>query len=355
MKYLFFDIECASVRGGSKMCSFGYVLADENLNIIESDDIIMNPKCVWDLYALNHILAHPKEYYESFPSFDEQYDRIKNLFAEDTIALGHGVTNDVRFINDDCKRYKLPYIDFVFYDGADIYKEFENAKYQKSLSKVSEQLSSHKQGDKHESKEDAILVYEYMKEICKQMEASIEELLPIVKKCRGENKNGNWVYHSNRQSKQKKPKDRGKLYEYFAMYAVPNEERCNLFLKDKKVAISSHYEKGRLKEMLYIIQLIVNHGGKYTFKGEDADLFVKYQVDELGMIEWCPREEKVDEAIEKGKKIRKVNLNEFLYALGYDENKIEDNYLNAVERVKKIIKKEEIKKEKKKQAKAKTL
>ena len=143
--------------------------------------------------------------------------------------------------------------------------------------------------------------------------------------------------------------------EYFAMYAVPSEERCNLFLKDKKVAISSSYEKGRLKEMLYIIQLIVNHGGKYTFKGENADLFVKYSKDESGMVEWCPREEKVDEAIEKGKKIRKVNLDEFLYALGYDESEVEDNYLKAVERVKKIIRKEETKKEKKKQERAKSL
>ena len=36
MKYLFFDVECANVHHGSKMCSFGYVLTDENLNIIES-------------------------------------------------------------------------------------------------------------------------------------------------------------------------------------------------------------------------------------------------------------------------------------------------------------------------------
>lgn len=355
MKYLFFDIECASVRKGSKMCSFGYVLADENLNIIDSDDILMNPKCEWDFYALEHILAHSKEYYESFPSFDEQYDRIKSLFSGDVIALGHGVTNDARFINDDCKRYKLPYIDFVFYDGADIYKEFGNDKYQKSLSKVSEELSSHKQGEKHESKEDAILVYEYMKEICNRLGATMEELLPLVKKCRGENKNGNWIYHSNKKAKQKKPKDRGKLYEYFAMYAVPTEERPNLFLKDKKVAISSNYEKGRLKEMLYIIQLIVNHGGKYTFKAKEADVFVEYIDNKTGYIEWDERCEEVDNEIEKGHKIRKVKLEDFLYALGYDENKIEENYLKAVERVKKIIRKEEIKKEKKKQEKVKSL
>ena len=77
MKYLFFDIECASVRNGSKMCSFGYVLTDENLNIIEENDIMINPKSEWDFYALKHILAHSKEYYESFPDFNTQYEKIK--------------------------------------------------------------------------------------------------------------------------------------------------------------------------------------------------------------------------------------------------------------------------------------
>ena len=62
MKYLFFDVECASVHRGSKMCSFGYVLTDENLKIIDSKDIMINPNSEWDWYALEHILAHPKEY-----------------------------------------------------------------------------------------------------------------------------------------------------------------------------------------------------------------------------------------------------------------------------------------------------
>ena len=44
MKYLCFDIEsCDGGRGGS-LCSFGYCIADGNFNIIESDDILVNPK-----------------------------------------------------------------------------------------------------------------------------------------------------------------------------------------------------------------------------------------------------------------------------------------------------------------------
>ena len=173
MKYLFFDIECASVHKGSKICSFGYVITDESLNVLESDDIIVHPNSEWDWYALANILAHSKEYYESYPFFDKQYEIIKKLFNDDVIAFGHGIINDVRFLNDDCRRYNLPYIHFNFYDCADIYKEFENDKEVKSLAKVSNEIGEHKQGKKHESKQDAFLVYEYTKEMCEQMNTTL--------------------------------------------------------------------------------------------------------------------------------------------------------------------------------------
>ena len=44
MKYLFFDIECSNCFNGvGKMCEFGYVLVDENLQVITADDIPMSP------------------------------------------------------------------------------------------------------------------------------------------------------------------------------------------------------------------------------------------------------------------------------------------------------------------------
>jgi len=343
MKYLFFDIECASSRNSSKMCSLGYVLSDENFNIIETDDIMMNPKGEWDFYALEHILAHDKEYYESFPSFEQHYDKIKGLF-DGAVGIGHAVINDVRFLNNDCRRYKLPCIDFTFYDGADIYKAFENAKDTKSLAKVSAILGSHTQGEKHESKEDALLVYEYIREICKRLGTNLDGLLPLVKKCRGENKKGIYKYRSQVESKVKKEKDRGKLYEYFVKNVKPNEQCDNKILEGKKICVSQNYEKGRLKEMLLIVQLIKNLGGTYTFDLGSCDVFVKYDLISDGCIEWCESEEVVDEAIENGARIKKVELGKFLEAIGYDESKLESNYIEAVNLLKSIMAKEKNKK-----------
>ena len=68
MKYLFFDIECANrdETGRNQIYSFGYLLTDENLNVIETEkDIVINPDVEqWDWYVVKHMLAYPKRYVE---------------------------------------------------------------------------------------------------------------------------------------------------------------------------------------------------------------------------------------------------------------------------------------------------
>lgn len=340
MKYLFFDIECASVHHGCKMCSFGYVLTDEFLNIIESKDIMINPKSEWDWYTVKKILAYPKEYYESFPSFDKQYEKISSLFKGEVIAFGHGVTNDVRFLNDDCKRYSLPFIDCLFYDCADIYKEFENNKEVKSLAKVSKEIGEHEQKEKHESKQDAMLVYEYTKEICEQMNVSLKELLTLVPNCKGQNKKGNCSYRNTNKKPKPQNKDAGRLYECFIENVEKNEEYKDKFLMNKKIAISSYYERKNFKQMLLIIQLITNLGGVYVTSGRDADVYVTFQGNKNNE-NYCNRELEVDERIDNGEDIEKLNIYEFLGIIGYDEDEVENNYKNVCKRIVKIIRKEE--------------
>lgn len=41
MKYLSFDIECCD---GQHICEFGYVLIDEQFNVLERDCITINPE-----------------------------------------------------------------------------------------------------------------------------------------------------------------------------------------------------------------------------------------------------------------------------------------------------------------------
>lgn len=75
MKYLFLDVECANCENGrGKIYSIGYIIADDDLNIVENEkDLIINPDIeAWDLYVVKNILAYPKKDVEEQPKFNEQ-------------------------------------------------------------------------------------------------------------------------------------------------------------------------------------------------------------------------------------------------------------------------------------------
>ena len=45
MNYIFYDIECANCQNGqAKICSFGYVVTDESINVLEKRDVVINPR-----------------------------------------------------------------------------------------------------------------------------------------------------------------------------------------------------------------------------------------------------------------------------------------------------------------------
>lgn len=120
--YLYFDIESANCYGGEgHICSFGYVICDSNFNILEMDDIVMNPRAEFDpgLFGENSRcrLAYTEEEFLSQPDFEHYYERIKNLLTEPGRKnVGFAVENDVGFIVCACHHFKLPQIGFHAYD-----------------------------------------------------------------------------------------------------------------------------------------------------------------------------------------------------------------------------------------------
>lgn len=115
--YLFFDIECANCFGGvGKMCSFGYVLTDSDFNILESDDIVMNPECEFDWYLFSGkgaTLAYDREYFRKQPSFPAFYEKIRSLLSRpDNQNFVFGEINDVGFVVTAVERYGCQWFDF---------------------------------------------------------------------------------------------------------------------------------------------------------------------------------------------------------------------------------------------------
>ena len=122
MKYLFFDIECACVyKNVAKMCAFGYVLTDENFQVLAREDILMDPRGKFHLTDRKGreglVLPYEYEDFKKHPTFPARYSRIKALLEDrESVVCGHATLNDVNYLNLETKRYKLPSFRFSFHD-----------------------------------------------------------------------------------------------------------------------------------------------------------------------------------------------------------------------------------------------
>lgn len=187
MKYLFFDIECANRL--NKICEFGYVLTDENFNILKKDDIPMSPgnkqnkndqfkntKFNW---------AYDKDYYFECPKFPCYYESLKTLFEDkNTLIFGWAVNNDIIYLGSEFKRYKFEPFSYQVYD---IQKIMEYCSKKKSgLTNAFKNLCPKNEFVKlqpHLSKDDAYMSMRVLQEMLKKLEISVNEIIEICPEC----------------------------------------------------------------------------------------------------------------------------------------------------------------------------
>lgn len=179
-KYLFFDIECSN---GHDICSIGYCIVDENLHILETRDIIINPENRFILSPSGKRpkieLAYPEELFYKQNNFAYYYEEIKTLMEErNYILLGHSVRSDLFFLNFACKRYKLPKLKIKAYDTQKMFKIIYNRPHAESLENILKQLEVDTSNlTFHRSCDDAKATFYVAKEICWQKDISLDELL----------------------------------------------------------------------------------------------------------------------------------------------------------------------------------
>ena len=81
-----------------------------------------------------------------------------------------------------------------------------------------------------------------------------------------------------------------------------------------------NYEENHFREILSIIQLLVNHGATYKLKASLNDIFVTYpMVNDDGSERYCSRLNYVKDAINEGKNIQIITLDELLKILNVNE------------------------------------
>ncbi len=181
-QFVFFDCECANTFDGiGKICSLGYVITDDELNIIESQDVVINPECEFDWYLFSGKggckLAYSKDYFRVKPNFAAYYKEIKKLFTTgNRLIAGFAVGNDVGFVNSACQRYNENYINIRAFDFMPLLEQHYGQ--HKKLSEWAEFFGVNvAKYQSHKSVDDAIMTMLCMKKFCIEQKITPEQLM----------------------------------------------------------------------------------------------------------------------------------------------------------------------------------
>ena len=284
MKYLFFDIECSNCFNGvGKMCEFGYVLTDENFNIIKRGDIPMSPgkgrDCKFYLKGRKHEkdleLAYEYDYYFSQPEFPFFYNQIKSLMEDPgTICFAYSMDNDIPHLHHACTRYKLQPFNYECYDVQKLVAVYLEKKGQMSLKNACLRIvgpNSTVKLQEHLSRDDAEMERLIFEAICILTKTDSNVLLDQSQFART-----NSVEHMQRvkeRGKRKRLKTAG--HELYNSLAVPDEEL------DKPENIGRRYNisgelKSDLNALKVTITLIQHKNGILCNKISKSDYFIAY-------------------------------------------------------------------------------
>ena len=93
--------------------------------------------------------------------------------------------------------------------------------------------------------------------------------------------------------------ENAKLFVKYLSAIQPKKTRKPPLLSGHTVTVSLGYQRYHFNEMLYLVQMIVNEGGRYTLSTRDADLLFTYDCGE----EADKRLETANEMIARGEEI----------------------------------------------------
>ena len=286
MRYLAFDIECCD---GKHICEFGYVITDEKFNIIQKSVITINPESKFNLVgrpgSRDLYLSFSEEQYYNSPIFTTYYDEIKSLLEyPEQIVLGHAVGNDADFLRTACKRYKLSYINFQFFDSQKAYSEYTNKKKRVSLENAENEMSLEKSKMLHKSDDDALLSLRLVQAMCQNLEISLMQLMVLYPTACGSSRNHMIRYtgdslkemllalDNNPESLSNRKKK--ECIKKFNECIVAEGDIIKSQLNGKSYCFGQKFEMENIKLALILMQLMKNHDCSYNAKVAENNLYI---------------------------------------------------------------------------------
>lgn len=289
VKLAFFDIECAGVhKNMAKICVFGYVLCDENFNILEKEDILINPRGRFELTDRKGEkgIKLPYDYkeFKSHPAFPAVYGRIKSLLEdEDCLVIGHAVLNDVKYLNLETKRFRLPSFSFRFIDSQLLFMAHKNDfSRQYGLEYIAEDLNV--EFTPHRAVDDAYATMRVTEALCREHSCSLSALAQELGIKAGSISNysiyrpqskGMKAYNAERTA-QKAARSRARI-KFFDNLSRKRLRRGGA-LGGATFTFSKNIEDS-VEISIPLVNKIYELGGRYSSHPEECNYYVKSKID----------------------------------------------------------------------------
>lgn len=331
MNYLSFDIECCN---GVNLCEFGYVLFDENFNVLEKKCITINPRHKFRLSdrgdGRDMELAFPQSVYECSPEFSYYYDELKKLLTcKNNVVLGFSVRNDKRFLYSACKKYKLPSFEFDCTDIQLLYRAYVGESNLSSVSKIVAKLGL-SQIVIHKSDDDAMAVVEILKFMSNEQNIKLPELLTFLKTKHEKFEQEISCKRIEKKLEKIKKGDNREQDDYLEKFIQKVNfqiTNSNSVLYRKKIALSSIFQKTKFNEYVALIVCLMKVGAEYTNKVSECEYYVDY----VGSDEYDFRKQFLDEMSAKDKsRIKIIGYKDLLDILSIKEAELsKNNWIDA--------------------------
>lgn len=296
MDFIFFDIECACVfKETAKICAFGYCLTDENFNIVAKEDILINPKGKFHLTGSHgkEGLVLPYDYtdFKKHKIFPEEYKKICSLLqADDRLVFGHAISNDVKYLNLETRRYKLKPLSFTFYDTQLIYMTKLNSfSRQFGLESITQDLNV--EFTPHRAVDDAYATMRIAQAMCEADGVTLPGLIEKYGIIAGKTAGGKTVPVTS-EAKIKHAEDvriareaKEKAHAEFCNYVEKNRPKKrsaavrNGPWQGKNFCFSREIE-GDVQISKEYVRQIYGRGGMYVFRTENCTVYVMRTAEE---------------------------------------------------------------------------
>ncbi len=289
MNYLFFDIECASVfKNMAKICAFGYCLTDENFCIIEKEDLLINPQGHFHLTDRKGeqgiVLPYKYEDFKKYPTFSTRAKKIYALLQdENTLAVGHAVQNDVKYLNFESKRFSLPSFRFSFADTQFLYMNTINEfSRQFGLGAIAQQLGV--EFTPHRAVDDAYATMKVAEAMCKAEKATLVQLLKKYQISLGKienyeiTQNTSVAFEKFKKQREKQKEAREKARAEFHIFADKQKrKRAKEGKLQNKTICFSHAVELDVPLAKKLLVAAFAQAARITFRAEECDAYVCFE------------------------------------------------------------------------------